>query len=77
MNTTLAVKQIMSEKHISQKMLAESLGFKYQTAISERLRGSNMGTENLIKMLNALGYSLVARDNETGAEIELTVVGGD
>ncbi len=55
------IKNIIKQKKISQHQLAESLGYKTQSAISERLRGDlRVGTA--IKILDYLGYDMIIVD---------------
>lgn len=55
------IKNILKQQQISQQQLAENLGYKTQSAISERLRGDlRVGTA--IKILDYLGYDMVIVD---------------
>ena len=55
------IKNIIKQKKISQHQLAENLGYRTQSAISERLRGDlRVGTA--IKILDYLGYDMIIVD---------------
>lgn len=72
MNATEAIKLAMSHKGITQAQMAKSLGLKSQTAVSERLRGQNMGTVIFQRMATVCGYDIILKDPETGHTINLT-----
>lgn len=55
------IKKAIKQQQISQQQLAERLGYKTQSAVSERLRGDlRVGTA--IKMLDCLGYDMIIVD---------------
>ena len=55
------IKNAIKQQQISQQQLAERLGYKTQSAISERLRGDlRVGTA--IKILDYLGYDMIIVD---------------
>lgn len=72
MNATEAIKLAMSHKGITQAQMAKTLGLKSQTAVSERLRGQNMGTVIFQRMATVCGYDIILKDPETGHTINLT-----
>lgn len=72
MNATEAIKLAMSHKGITQAQMAKTLGLKSQTAVSERLRGQNMGTVIFQRMATVCGYDIILKDPSTGHTINLT-----
>lgn len=72
MNATEAIKLAMSHKGITQAQMAKTLGLKSQTAVSERLRGQNMGTVIFQRMATVCGYDIILKDPTTGDTINLT-----
>lgn len=74
MNEKEIVKEVMAMRGWSQATLAKEAGFKNQTNITGLLnRGaSGMRTDNLIKMLSAMGCEVVIRD-KMGSGKEWTV----
>ena len=72
MNATEAIKLAMSHKGITQAQMAKILGLKSQTAVSERLRGQNMGTVIFQRMATVCGYDIILKDPSTGHTINLT-----
>lgn len=72
MNTIEALKTAMSSSDMTQAKLAKALGLKSQTGISERLRSKSIGSENLIRMFNACGFTLQALNPTTGEILTLT-----
>lgn len=67
-NTTIGsiIKEATYEKGMMQSKLAEALGYKAQSGLSERLRG-DMRVSVVIRILDALGYELVVRDKGDAA----------
>lgn len=74
MNDRAIVKMLIKEKGTSQTKLAESAGFKSQSNITGLLNNNlkGMRTDNLYRLLSAMGCSLIVRDNETGREYVIT-----
>ena len=74
MNEKEIVKEVMAMRGWSQATLAKEAGFKQQSNVTGLLnRGaSGMRTDNLVKMLNALGCEVVIRD-KMGSGKEWTV----
>lgn len=64
MNEKAVIKDIMHLRNWSQAMLAKESGFKSQSNITGLLNNNKNGirTDNLVKMLNAMGCELVVRD---------------
>ena len=60
MTTTEAIKAIMRTRDYNNETLADKMGYKHASGVSERLR-SDMRTSILLKMLDAMGCELVVR----------------
>lgn len=73
MNANQTVRHAMSKKGLTQKALADKLGMKNQSGISEKLRSTSMGVESFIKLMNGCGYDIIARDRWTQEEIKVEV----
>lgn len=59
----------MKSQGITNKALAERLGYLYASGVSERLRGSNsMKIDVLLKFLDVLDCDLVVRQRENNQE---------
>lgn len=58
------VREVMSMRNWSQAKLAEEAGFKSQSNITGLLNNNKNGIriDNLVRMLNAMGYEVVVRD---------------
>lgn len=56
------VRRVMKEKQMTQMDVAVACGKKNQSYISMLLQGKSMRVDNLVKVLNACGYDLVAVD---------------
>ena len=60
MTTTEVVKQVMKTRNFTNQTLADKLGYKYASGVSERFR-SDMRVSTLLKMLDTMGCELVVR----------------
>lgn len=60
MTTADVVRQIMKTRNFTTQTLADKLGYKYASGVSERFR-SDMRVSVLLKMLDAMGCELVVR----------------
>lgn len=56
------IRRVMKEKQMTQTDVAVACGKKNQSYISMLLQGKSMRVDNLVKVLNACGYDLVAVD---------------
>lgn len=56
------IRRVMKEKQMTQMDVAVACGKKNQSFISMLLQGKSMRVDNLVKVLNACGYDLVAVD---------------
>lgn len=61
MNEIEIVKTMMKTKKASGAVLAEKMGFKTASAVTNRLQSKTMTVEVLIKLLDALDCELVIR----------------
>ena len=62
MNAKEIVKKAMSADSITQKELAEALGWSSQQSVGNMLaRKNSMRLDNFVKMLNEMGYEVVVR----------------
>lgn len=69
------IRRVMKEKHMTQTDVAVACGKKNQSYISMLLQGKSMRVDNLVKVLNACGYDLVAIDR-SGLGRKFTVTDG-
>lgn len=61
MNTMDVVKSVMKSRHFSNKALAEKLGYKNPSGVTNRLNSKNMGVDTLLKMCDVLGCEIVIK----------------
>lgn len=54
-------KEAMKTLGWNQTQLAEAVGYKTQSAISNRLTGNSMRVDTFVKMLSAMGYEVVVK----------------
>ena len=59
MNEIEIIKDVMKEKGMSGKFLAEKMGYTTASAVTNRLQGKTITVEMLIKLLDALDCELV------------------
>lgn len=65
MTITLAIKEIMKNRGITQNELKEKLGYKTQSAVAERLKQKSIGVDKACEMLDAIGYEMVIQPKNT------------
>lgn len=62
MNTQETIAQIMREKGVTRQWMAEKMGHKHASAITEKLRNPNgFRTDFLVQMLELMNCELVVR----------------
>ena len=66
MKASEILRAAMSEKGVTQKQLAASIGAKSQSVIAERLKNNSFTVSNLNAMLEVLGYELVVQPKKPG-----------
>lgn len=64
------IKQVMSEKEITQVMITEMMGMQSQSAVSGALN-RDMKISTLNRFLAALDCELVIKDTKTGNEFKV------
>lgn len=64
MKASEAIRQVMKSRYYTNQILADKLGYKYASGVSERLR-SDMRVSVLLKMLNEMDCELVIRSKLT------------
>lgn len=72
MNEIEIVKQLMKEKGKSSAYIAEELGYKHASAISNRLQSKTMTVEVLLNILSVLDCELIIKD-KVGSKGSYTV----
>ena len=65
MNEKDTIRAAMAARGVNQTMLAEMAGLKRQSNVSEMLRGRSMRVDNLVLLLDALGFDLIAKDRNS------------
>lgn len=68
MNEIEIVKALLAEKKMSHAVLAEKMGMKTPTGVSNRFQGRSMTVEVLVEMLNSMDCELVIRNKVGGKE---------
>lgn len=56
------VRAAMNIRGFNQTMLAEKANFKRQSNVSEMLRSKNLRVDNLVRLLDAMGFDLIVKD---------------
>ena len=64
-----ALKQAIKESGNTQARLAKALGYKGQSSIAERIKG-NITVENMLAMMDAIGYEVVIQKKKPGRRPE-------
>lgn len=60
------IRLAMKETKTTQQQLANMIGAKHQSVISERLRMDNLSINTALEMLEALGYEMVIQEKRRG-----------
>lgn len=64
------IRLAMKETKTTQQQLADRIGAKHQSVISERLKMDNLSINKALEMLEALGYELVVQEKRRGRKRE-------
>ena len=72
MNEIQIVKTLMKTKGVSGAVLADKLGFKTASAVTNRLQSKTMTVEVLVNLLEAMDCELIIK-NKVGAKEVFTV----
>lgn len=73
-----AIESAMKSTKTTQTQLAERIGAKSQSVISERLRMNNLSIDRIVEMLDAVGYEVVVQEKKRGRRPEgQIVIGGE
>lgn len=76
MNEIQIVKALMKAKGVSGAVLAEKLGYKTPSAVTNRLQSKTMTVEVLINLLEAMDCELIIK-NKVGGKESFVVVNED
>lgn len=77
MNEKEIVKKAMGVRGYTQVMLANLLGYKTQSGVSEKFRGQSMRVTSWVKMLNAMGFDVIVQDRNSKNKENKWTVGDD
>ncbi len=64
------IRLVMKETKTTQQQLADRIGAKHQSVISERLKMDNLSINTALEMLEALGYEMVIQEKRRGRKRE-------
>jgi len=64
------IRLAMKETKTTQQQLADRIGAKHQSVISERLKMDNLSINTALEMLEALGYEMVIQEKRRGRKRE-------
>lgn len=77
MNEKQIIRQCMAQRGFNQTMLAEAAGFARQSNISELLRSKNLRVDNMLRLLNAMGYDVIVKDRNAKSKMQWTIELGE
>ncbi|WP_282144723.1 helix-turn-helix domain-containing protein [Thomasclavelia cocleata] len=69
-----AVKKILKQENLTQVELSERMGYARSTSLSTVLSSNNPKANNLIKMMDALGYEIVLRPKTGKDKVARSVI---
>lgn len=64
------IRLAMKETKTTQQQLADRIGARHQSVISERLKMDNLSINTALEMLEALGYEMVIQEKRRGRKRE-------
>ena len=64
------IRLAMKETKTTQQQLADRIGARHQSVISERLKMDNLSINTALEMLEALGYEMVVQEKRRGRKRE-------
>ena len=67
MQINKAIRQVMRDKGVSLLSMAKAIGKERGNDVSARLNISNMTINNVVEMLDVLGYEIVVQERKPGA----------
>lgn len=65
------VREIMADEGVTQKVLAERLGYSTVSSVTGRLNTKKLSVDRMVAMLGAMGYEVIVRkagEGEGGKE---------
>ena len=67
MQINKAIRQVMRDKGVSLLSMAKAIGKERGNDVSSRLNVPNMTINNVVEMLDVLGYEIVIQERKPGA----------
>ena len=67
MQINKAIRQVMRDKGVSLLSMAKAIGKERGNDVSSRFRNANMSFDNVVEMLDVLGYEIVIQERKPGA----------
>lgn len=67
MQINKAIRQVMRDKGVSLLSMAKAIGKERWNDVSSRLNIPNMTINNVVEMLDVLGYEIVIQERKPGA----------
>ena len=67
MQINKAIRQVMRDKEVSLLSMAKAIGKERGNDVSSRLNIPNMTINNVVEMLDVLGYEIVIQERKPGA----------
>lgn len=74
MKTKQAIKKILKQEHMTQKVLSEKMGYARPSSLNTVLRANNPKIETLVNIMDALGYEVVLRPKNGSDKVARSVI---
>ena len=74
MKTKQAIKKILKQEHMTQKVLSEKMGYARPSNLNTVLRANNPKIETLVNIMDALGYEVVLRPKNGSDKVSRSVI---
>ena len=72
MKTKQAIKKILKQEHMTQKVLSEKVGYARPSSLNTVLISNN--PETLVKIMDTLGYEIILRPKNGSDKVARSVI---
>ena len=74
MKTKQAIKKILKQEHMTQKVLSEKVGYARPSSLNTVLISNNPQIETLVKIMDTSGYEIILRPKNGSDKVARSVI---
>ena len=74
MKTKQAIKKILKQEHMTQKVLSEKMDYARPSSLNTVLRANNPKIETLVNIMDALGYEIEKKKKNGSDKVSRSVI---